>query len=277
MSTETLQVDALVKNSPHRVYLVTYSQIDHHKFATRQSFGGAVVQAFGAQNVDYFLAAKEPHATPGQYHYHVAIKLNKTMRWASARKYLNDEFGVNVNFFTKHLLQNLSCRTLSLQTMSEQKKEDAQTKKMPKIVLGTMEFGRRLNEKDSQEIMASFLKPNEKSNKCSELDTAFMYQGGKTETIMGKVNKTILSPNNALIASKAMPKAKDGLTDKGIRNQLQVSLSRLQCKSIDIYYLHWPDHNTKIEESLKTMNDLYKEGKFKRFGLSNYSSWQVKQ
>lgn len=94
---------------------------------------------------------------------------------------------------------------------------------------------------------------------------------------MGKINKTVLSPNNALIASKAMPRHEHGLSDKGIRTQLQVSLSRLQTSSIDLFYLHWPspDHNAKIGETLKTINDLYQKGKFKRFGLSNYSAWQV--
>ena len=160
--------------------------------------------------------------------------------------------------------------------MTEESKENPQDG-VPKIILGSMEFGRRLNEKESVEIMTSFLKENKdkKTNKSKEIDSAFMYQGGKSETFMGNVNKTLLTPNNALIASKAMPKHKNGLTNEGIRNQLQITLSRLQSKSIDIFYLHWPDHKTNIEISLKTINDLYKEGKFKRFGLSNYSAWQV--
>lgn len=160
--------------------------------------------------------------------------------------------------------------------MAESKDDEiAQPNDSPHIILGTMEFGRRLNEKDSHEIMTAFLKSEADSNKSKELDSAFMYQGGKTESIMGKINKTVLTPNNALIASKAMPRHEHGLSDKGIRAQLQVSLSRLQTGSIDIFYLHWPDHKTEIEESLKTMNDLYQKGKFKRFGLSNYSAWQV--
>ena len=79
-------------NSPHRTYLVTYSQLDHRKFPTRWSFGAAVIQAFGANNVDYFVVGKEPHKEGG-YHYHVALRLNKAMRWN-----LNENYGVNVNF-----------------------------------------------------------------------------------------------------------------------------------------------------------------------------------
>merc|ERR1719433_1694214 len=146
-------------------------------------------------------------------------------------------------------------------------------KESPSIILGTMEFGRRLNEKDSHEIMSSFLESDGDSNKSKELDSAFMYQGGKTESIMGKINKSILSPNKALIASKAMPRHEHGLSDKGIRTQLQVSLSRLQTSSIDLFYLHWPspDHNAKIGETLKTINDLDSQitahGRWRRFGI----------
>lgn len=164
----------------------------------------------------------------------------------------------------------------STDKMAADESKEKEDKGTPKIILGSMEFGRRLTEKESVEIMTSFLKKQDKTNKSTEIDSAYMYQGGKSEKYMGNVQKSLLTPSGALCASKAMPKHENGLTDKGIRAQLQVSLSRLQCKSIDIFYLHWPDHNTKIEESLKTMNDLYKEGKFKRFGLSNYSAWQVK-
>lgn len=40
--------------------------------------------------------------------------------------------------------------------------------------------------------------------------------------------------------------------------------------SIDMWYLHGPDRTTPYEVTLKAVNDLYKEGKFKRFGISNY-------
>jgi len=73
-------------NNPHRTYLITYSQIDHHKFPTRHSFGSAVVASFGGNNVDYYVAAKESHQDGG-YHYHCAVRLNKAMRWRSSKTY----------------------------------------------------------------------------------------------------------------------------------------------------------------------------------------------
>ena len=42
--------------------------------------------------------------------------------------------------------------------------------------------------------------------------------------------------------------------------------------SIDMWYLHGPDRTTPWEVTLKAVNELYKEGKFKRFGISNYMS-----
>lgn len=42
-----------------------------------------------------------------------------------------------------------------------------------------------------------------------------------------------------------------------------------------MWYLHGPDRTTPYEVTLKAVNDLYKEGKFKRFGISNYMSWEV--
>ena len=49
----------------------------------------------------------------------------------------------------------------------------------------------------------------------------------------------------------------------------------LDDSSIDMWYLHGPDRGTPYEVTLKAVDELYKEGKFKRFGISNYMSWEV--
>ena len=86
-----VQLEELNSNNVLRTYLITYSKINHQIFPTRHSFGVAVVQAFGAKNVDYFAVSKEAHETGG-YHYHVAIKLNHGMRWYSARDRLKPNY-----------------------------------------------------------------------------------------------------------------------------------------------------------------------------------------
>lgn len=44
---------------------------------------------------------------------------------------------------------------------------------------------------------------------------------------------------------------------------------------MDLFYLHWPDPKTPLEQSLKRVNELYKAGKFREFGVSNYSHVQL--
>ena len=99
LKMEDIRPEELIENKPHRTYLVTYSQIDPKIFPTRVSFGAAVVQAFGANHVDYYAVSKEPHQSGG-YHYHVAIRLNTGMRWHTVRDYLKNTFDVNAHFAT---------------------------------------------------------------------------------------------------------------------------------------------------------------------------------
>jgi len=137
----------------------------------------------------------------------------------------------------------------------------------PEIVLGTMTFGRRVDEKDAEEMLEMA-----KDFGVVQLDTAYMYAGGKTEEMMGKLKGTA----NFAVATKANPWAtKLGLKPSEVRRQLEVSLKRMGKDNVDIFYLHAPCHLTPIIETLAEVNKLYQEGRFKEFALSNYSSWQV--
>lgn len=60
-----------------------------------------------------------------------------------------------------------------------------------------------------------------------------------------------------------------------VRAGLMASLKALQTGKIDMFYLHGPDRETPLEETLEEVNKLYKEGYFQRFGLSNFQSWEV--
>ena len=51
--------------------------------------------------------------------------------------------------------------------------------------------------------------------------------------------------------------------------------SRVRASSIDMWYLHGPDRTTPFAVTLKAVDELHKEGKFKRFGISNFMSWEV--
>uniref|UniRef100_A0A674J1P2 NADP-dependent oxidoreductase domain-containing protein n=1 Tax=Terrapene triunguis TaxID=2587831 RepID=A0A674J1P2_9SAUR len=77
------------------------------------------------------------------------------------------------------------------------------------------------------------------------------------------------------MATKANPWEGKTLKPESVRSQLETSLERLQMKSVDLFYLHAPDHDTPVEQTLHACNELYKEGKFKELGLSNYTAWEV--
>ena len=63
--------------------------------------------------------------------------------------------------------------------------------------------------------------------------------------------------------------------DASIRSQLATSLERLKVNSVEILYLHAPDHRIPLDDTLKAVDSLHREGKFKEFGLSNFSAWLV--
>lgn len=141
----------------------------------------------------------------------------------------------------------------------------SQTKK-PVSLLGSMAFGGRANAGQSLEMVKAFLDRGH-----SQLDTAFMYVDGKSETIIGGMNL----PKTVSIATKANPWDGKTLKPESVRSQLETSLQRLRTECVDLFYLHAPDHQNPIEDTLRACNELHKEGKFKELGLSNYASWEV--
>ena len=88
----------LTDNKSQRLYMITYSNINKNIFPTRESFGRACAMAFGGNKVLYFACAEEDHKTSNNKHYHVAIKLNPSQRWKTAKDNLLKNFGVVANF-----------------------------------------------------------------------------------------------------------------------------------------------------------------------------------
>ena len=106
-----------------------------------------------------------------------------------------------------------------------------------------------------------------------------MYQEGNTELMLGSIlNGNPVLRNKIQIATKANPfKPENGycLSKESIIRQLSTSLRSLQTDDVDLYYLHAPDVNNSLQESLSTIQQEFEKGKFKRFGLSNYATWEV--
>ncbi len=137
-----------------------------------------------------------------------------------------------------------------------------------KIVLGSMTFADQVDQQDASVMINAFKKAG-----FNELDTAYMYVSGNTERLLGKLEKQ-RRLDDCLLATKVNPRD-SGLGKTSIDKQFTTSLERLCVDKVDLLYLHMPDLDTPIEESLAAINEHYLAGRFKRFGVSNYAAWQV--
>ncbi|KAJ7638337.1 Aldo/keto reductase [Roridomyces roridus] len=146
------------------------------------------------------------------------------------------------------------------------------------VVLGAMTFGSPSHDQsrvgdlqDVQAIIQVFLQHGH-----SELDTSRVYCGGTSEEYLGNL-KQWLDANGAVVHTKYYPMRPYGMTasPEDLRKYLNVSLKALHTDKLDLWYLHGPDRQTPFEETLKAINDMYQEGLFKRWGISNYMSWEV--
>ncbi|KAK7677164.1 hypothetical protein QCA50_019873 [Cerrena zonata] len=153
------------------------------------------------------------------------------------------------------------------------------------VVMGAMTFGNAGEEgarvhtlADTQAILSAF-----RAHGHTEIDTARVYAGGSSEEFLGKLGcekqglklETKLWPTGAFAAMK--PPNVQGMlhTPEDLRKYLDVSLKVLNTDQIEMWYLHAPDRTTPFEVTFKAVDELYKEGKFKRFGISNFTSWEV--
>lgn len=139
--------------------------------------------------------------------------------------------------------------------------------------LGTMMFGAQTSEADALTIFDCAY-----SHGVNFWDTANSYNQGESERITGKAlqgrrDKIILASK---VANQMGPDLNDrGLSRRSILKAIDGTLTRLNTDYLDIYYLHTPDYDTSIEETMDTMNGLVKAGKIRYIGVSNYAAWQI--
>lgn len=98
-----------------------------------------------------------------------------------------------------------------------------------------------------------------------ELDTARVYNGGKNEELLGLTS----SSHTFSIATKAPAFGPGTLTYDKVMSICNTSLAALKKDKIDLYYFHGPDRQTPLQESCRAINDLYTQGRFARWGVSN--------
>lgn len=115
------------------------------------------------------------------------------------------------------------------------------------------------------------------------LDTAYYYGNTKTEQTLGKILPNLSSIPK--IATKANPWYQNDfsnnilgqLSKENLERQLSTSLKNLNLDCVDIFYLHCPDYETPIKDTLQGVEDLFRREKFKEFGISNFSKVQLEE
>ena len=178
-----------------------------------------------------------------------------------------------------------------------------------KICLGTMTWGTQNSQEEAFEQMDFAV-----NNGINFWDTAEMYSipptantYGKTESIIGNWFKKTNQRKNIILATKISPltwaRGEDNpvINRKNIINAVNNSLIRLKTDYIDLYQIHWPTNRANYHfdrwwnftpatglvnkqkiidnkiEILETFNSLIKQGKINHVGISNDSSWGIKQ
>lgn len=145
--------------------------------------------------------------------------------------------------------------------------------KVSALSLGTMMFGGQTNETDSLAIMDYAFKQG-----VNFFDTANVYHQGESERIVGKGLKGrrdeifLATKVNGQMGKNSFDK---GLSRRNIVSAVEASLKRLNTDYIDLYYMHAPDYETEIEESLEAMTNLVRQGRIRYVGVSNFAAWQI--
>jgi len=146
------------------------------------------------------------------------------------------------------------------------------------VALGTMQFGGKMNmgnlgQEDTTRMVKLAL-----DRGINFIDTADVYSLGESETQVGNALKGVR--NEIVLATKVrLPMSENfnrsGATRVNIMREVEGSLRRLQTDYIDLYQVHGWDSNTPLEETLRTLDDLVRQGKVRYIGLSNLMSWQA--
>jgi aryl-alcohol dehydrogenase-like predicted oxidoreductase len=114
------------------------------------------------------------------------------------------------------------------------------------------------------------------------IDTAPVYGFGRSEEIIGKAIAEAGLRSRVLIATKVGLEWQSGKVFRNasrtrILREIEDSLRRLRTDHIDIYQVHWPDPLVPVEETAEVMQTLFKQGKIRAIGVSNFSVDQMER
>ncbi len=153
------------------------------------------------------------------------------------------------------------------------------------ICLGTMTFGGRgemfqhigkLQQDEVDGLVRASLDAG-----INFIDTADVYSAGLSEQLLGQSLRSLgVRRESVVVATKAYGVVGDGPNDRGasrghLMDAVHASLKRLQTDHIDLYQIHSSDPVTPIEETLRALDDLVRQGKIRYVGVSNWPAWRL--
>jgi len=139
--------------------------------------------------------------------------------------------------------------------------------------IGCNNFGMKLDAAGTASVVDAALDEG-----INLFDSADIYGGGKSEEFLGAALGK--KRQRAIITTKFGIPTGEGANERGgsrsyALRSCEASLKRLGTDYIDVYFLHQPDPETPIAETLDAMNQLMNEGKVRYIGCSNFAGWQI--
>ncbi|HUB85008.1 MAG TPA: aldo/keto reductase [Rhizomicrobium sp.] len=153
------------------------------------------------------------------------------------------------------------------------------------ICLGTMTFGGQggiwefvgaLQQKDASTLVSRSLEAG-----VNFIDTADIYSFGISEKLTGQAIKDAgIKRSDVVLATKCYGRMGKGPNDIGasrghIMDSVSRSLERLQTDHIDLYQIHATDPVTPVEETMRALDDLTRQGMVRYAGVSNWQAWKI--
>ena len=154
--------------------------------------------------------------------------------------------------------------------------------KVSEICFGTATFGWHTNDQESAQMLDLFVEEG-----GSFIDTANYYSAwvegswaGRSEEMIGAWLKNSGKRHQVVLATKCCSPVGDlpydrGLSRRHIMDAAHASLRRLNTDFIDLYQAHAMDADTPIEETVRAMDDLVRQGKVRYVGCSNFTAWRL--
>jgi aryl-alcohol dehydrogenase-like predicted oxidoreductase len=148
--------------------------------------------------------------------------------------------------------------------------------KVSVLCLGCMLFGGKNTTEESFALMDYALDAG-----INFIDTANVYQRGRSEEIVGEALKRSGKRQRVVLATKVHGRMAEedvnalGNSRRHIIEQCEASLRRLQTDYIDLYQIHRPQSDIPIDETLRALDDLIRAGKIRYIGTSTYAAWQI--